>query len=88
MTQQQLQYTTGGRYQLPVPVPGDMTQKAQGKLETLLNLFRNVRAVEKLIFWKNVSQNCCTFKLSLLRTVDSPFTMSTVIQNAMTGTMD
>lgn len=27
VTQQQLQYTTGGRYQLPVLVPGDMTQK-------------------------------------------------------------
>ncbi len=39
VTQQQLQYTTGGRYQLPVLVPGDMTQKAEGKLETLLNKF-------------------------------------------------
>lgn len=39
VTQQQLQYTTGGRYQLPVLVAGGMTEKAEGKLETLLNKF-------------------------------------------------
>lgn len=91
VTQQQLQYTTGGRYQLPVLVLGDMTQKAEGKLETLLNKFRSVRAAEKIIFWKEVSQNCCmscTFKLSLLHTADSAFSVLTVIQKAVAGTMD
>lgn len=47
-----------------------------------------MRAVEKIIFWKKVTQNCwmsCTFKASYKLLL---FTMLTVIQKAMTGTMD
>lgn len=79
VTQQQLQYTTGGRYQLPVLVPGDMTQKAEGKAGNTSKQV-SVRADEKIIFWKKVTQNCwmsCTFKLSLLHSADRPFTVLT-----------
>lgn len=37
VTQHQLQYTSGSRYQLSVLVPGDTTREDERKQETLLN---------------------------------------------------
>ena len=89
VTQQQLQYTTGDRYQLPVLISSRHDPKSWRKTGNTSKQV-SVRAVEEIISWIKVSQNCwmsCTFKLSLLHSADRPFGLLTVIQTAMTGTM-